>query len=428
MRRRTDAARPGRSRHPAGCRRERWLLARRVITGRQPLGGRSASRAARMRAEDSRPPAGSVLAGSGPAGMCSASCRPTRSTRRYGCSPSAAGTRCATRERYPLQTTVDPPVPEVTTLTAVGDIMLGRRVGQRHADDPGAPLRPLAKRLAAAEITVGNFESTLSARRQRRPRAATPSRPSPRGRRRSEAGRLRPGVAGQQPRRRLRRPRRMRQTFDRFAAAAIADGGRRPQPRRGPAAGDRRARRRPGRLHRRPTRSARRRRRPADRAGHEPAEHAAAHRAAGPRRPRRISGDIAALASGSTPSSCSPHWGTQYTHRPEPSQRMQPAPSPTPGPTWSSAATRTGSRAGRRSGSTWSCTRWATSSSTWTSSQDAGGRLPRGRALGRKGQGGRARPYVIGSDFAPRPAGVRWAQRILDDVWSTSRGPFRRCR
>ena len=40
--------------------------------------------------------------------------------------------------------------------------MLGRRVGDRHRADPGAPLKPLAKRLAAAEITVGNFESTLS--------------------------------------------------------------------------------------------------------------------------------------------------------------------------------------------------------------------------------------------------------------------------
>jgi poly-gamma-glutamate capsule biosynthesis protein CapA/YwtB (metallophosphatase superfamily) len=66
-------------------------------------------------------------------------------------------------ERYPLRIQSVRPVPEVTTLTAVGDIMLGRRVGDRHRTDPGAPLKPLAKRLAAAEITVGNFESTLSA-------------------------------------------------------------------------------------------------------------------------------------------------------------------------------------------------------------------------------------------------------------------------
>jgi poly-gamma-glutamate capsule biosynthesis protein CapA/YwtB (metallophosphatase superfamily) len=66
-------------------------------------------------------------------------------------------------KRYPLQTPSSRPVPEATTLAAVGDIMLGRRVGDRHSTDPGAPLKPLAKRLAAAEITVGNFESTLSA-------------------------------------------------------------------------------------------------------------------------------------------------------------------------------------------------------------------------------------------------------------------------
>ena len=65
-------------------------------------------------------------------------------------------------DRYPLRIRSVRPVPEVTTLTAVGDIMLGRRVGDRHRADPGSPLIPLAKRLAAAEITVGNFESTLS--------------------------------------------------------------------------------------------------------------------------------------------------------------------------------------------------------------------------------------------------------------------------
>lgn len=48
-----------------------------------------------------------------------------------------------------------------TTVTIVGDIMLGRAVGQAAAD-PGAPLRPLQERLARADITVGNLESTLS--------------------------------------------------------------------------------------------------------------------------------------------------------------------------------------------------------------------------------------------------------------------------
>ena len=52
----------------------------------------------------------------------------------------------------------------VVTTTIVGDIMLGRRVDdslERHGD-PSAVFRPLAKRLASADITVGNLESTLS--------------------------------------------------------------------------------------------------------------------------------------------------------------------------------------------------------------------------------------------------------------------------
>ena len=64
---------------------------------------------------------------------------------------------------YPLQVT-GPAPPRVTTLTMVGDVMLGRRVGDRAAaeGDPSYPLRPMQDRLAAADITVGNLESTLS--------------------------------------------------------------------------------------------------------------------------------------------------------------------------------------------------------------------------------------------------------------------------
>ena len=42
--------------------------------------------------------------------------------------------------------------------------MLGRRVGERAAaeGDPSYPLRPMQRRLASADITVGNLESTLS--------------------------------------------------------------------------------------------------------------------------------------------------------------------------------------------------------------------------------------------------------------------------
>lgn len=58
-------------------------------------------------------------------------------------------------EDYPIQVQ-GPPPGRVTTLTVVGDIMLGRGVGG------GAALRPMANRLAAADLTVGNLESTLS--------------------------------------------------------------------------------------------------------------------------------------------------------------------------------------------------------------------------------------------------------------------------
>jgi poly-gamma-glutamate capsule biosynthesis protein CapA/YwtB (metallophosphatase superfamily) len=57
-----------------------------------------------------------------------------------------------------------PAAPEVTTVTVTGDVMLGRRVGDRLAalGDPAAALRPMARRLASADLTVGNLESTLS--------------------------------------------------------------------------------------------------------------------------------------------------------------------------------------------------------------------------------------------------------------------------
>src|SRR5262245_15036871 len=50
-----------------------------------------------------------------------------------------------------------------TTLTVVGDIMLGRGVAAVNpAADPAAPLRPMRALLHRADLTVGNLESTLS--------------------------------------------------------------------------------------------------------------------------------------------------------------------------------------------------------------------------------------------------------------------------
>jgi len=64
---------------------------------------------------------------------------------------------------YPL-TVPGPEPPPVTTVTVTGDVMLGRRVGDRldRAGDPSAALRPMAPLLRAADLTIGNLESTLS--------------------------------------------------------------------------------------------------------------------------------------------------------------------------------------------------------------------------------------------------------------------------
>lgn len=56
---------------------------------------------------------------------------------------------------YPIQ--VQGPTPgQVTTVTIVGDVMLGRGVTGRPV------LAPMSERLASADLTVGNLESTLS--------------------------------------------------------------------------------------------------------------------------------------------------------------------------------------------------------------------------------------------------------------------------
>lgn len=53
--------------------------------------------------------------------------------------------------------------PNVTTMTIVGDIMLGRGVEAAHRGDAGASLDEMSDRLASADLTIGNLESTLSA-------------------------------------------------------------------------------------------------------------------------------------------------------------------------------------------------------------------------------------------------------------------------
>jgi poly-gamma-glutamate capsule biosynthesis protein CapA/YwtB (metallophosphatase superfamily) len=64
-------------------------------------------------------------------------------------------------QRYPLTAPAATAAPRVTTVTVVGDLMFGRRVGA--ATSAAAALAPLRDRLASADLTVGNLESTLSA-------------------------------------------------------------------------------------------------------------------------------------------------------------------------------------------------------------------------------------------------------------------------
>lgn len=63
---------------------------------------------------------------------------------------------------YPLRVPAQKAQEPVVTLAIVGDVMLARRVGAAIGDDPAAPLRPTARRLAGADLTIGTLESTLS--------------------------------------------------------------------------------------------------------------------------------------------------------------------------------------------------------------------------------------------------------------------------
>ena len=63
--------------------------------------------------------------------------------------------------RYPLLVPGEEP-PRPVTLTVAGDIMLARGVAEAMGEDPFAPFRPTAQRLASADLTVGNLESSLS--------------------------------------------------------------------------------------------------------------------------------------------------------------------------------------------------------------------------------------------------------------------------
>jgi poly-gamma-glutamate capsule biosynthesis protein CapA/YwtB (metallophosphatase superfamily) len=64
-------------------------------------------------------------------------------------------------QHYPLTAPATTAQPRVTTVTVVGDLMFGRRVAATTS--AAAALAPLRNRLASADLTIGNLESTLSA-------------------------------------------------------------------------------------------------------------------------------------------------------------------------------------------------------------------------------------------------------------------------
>ena len=327
-------------------------------------------------------------------------------------------------EHYPLRIRSEQPVPEVTTLAAVGDIMLGRRVGARHRGDLAAPLKPFAKRLAAAEITVGNFESTLS----------TAGSPTQGGDSFAASPRVIPGLraagfdllslannhVGDYGGRALR------QTLDRFDSAKIDTVG---------AGRDLAAARRSAVIQRDGVRVGFI---AVDSIGESPAatrNRAGTNRLNMPPRTgplnrtqlRRITSDIRALNKRVDVVVVLTHWGTQYTHRPEPSQRVAARAFANAGadlvigghPHWVQGLEMAGSAV------------VVHSLGNFIFDMDFQTKTREGIFLETVLWGDRVKAvepvaYVIDNSFTPRLTNGNRAQGILNDLWGSSRGPFTR--
>ena len=323
---------------------------------------------------------------------------------------------------YPLRTRSTRPVPEVTSLTAVGDIMLGRRVGDRHRANPGAPLKPLAKRLAAAEITVGNFESTLSAAGAPRqggdsfaasPRVASGLRAA--GFDLMSLANNHVGDYGDGA---------LRQTLSRFASAGIKTVG---------AGRNLAAARRPVIVERDGVRigflaidsigetPAATRARPGTNRLNMPPRTGPLNRS----QLHRISSDVRALSEQVDVAVVLTHWGTQYTHRVQSSQRVAARAFADAGanlvvgghPHWVQGFEMAGSAV------------VVHSLGNFVFDMDFQTKTREGIFLeivlwGDAVKAVEPVPYVIDSDFTPRLIRGGRAQSILNDVWGSSRGPF----
>jgi poly-gamma-glutamate capsule biosynthesis protein CapA/YwtB (metallophosphatase superfamily) len=325
-------------------------------------------------------------------------------------------------KRYPLHIRSERPVPEVTTLTAVGDIMLGRRVGSRHRADPGAPLKPLRKRLAAAEITVGNFESTLS----------TAGSPTQGGDSFAASPRVTSGLraagfdlvslannhVGDYG------DRALRQTIARFDSSGIETVG---------AGRNLAAARRPVIIKRNGVRIGFL---AVDSIGETPAatgSRPGTNRLNMPPRTgplnrsqlRRITSDIRALDRRVDVVVVLTHWGTQYTHRPESSQRVAARAFADAGadlvigghPHWVQGLAMAGSAV------------VVHSLGNFVFDMDFQTKTREGVFLEIVLWNNRVKavepvPYVIDNSFTPRLVGGARSKDILADLWRSSRGPF----
>ena len=323
---------------------------------------------------------------------------------------------------YPLQVPAAEPAPAVTTLTVVGDVMLGRRVGRAIADDPRAVFRPLAGRLSRANLTVGNLESTLST--DGRPTQGSDSfGASPRVLRGLESAgfdvlSLANNHVGDYG------DRALRQTLDRLKAADLAYVG---------AGRDLAEARKPVVLTRDGVRIGLI---ATDSIGESPA---ATGRRAGTNRlnmpPRtgpldrralaRITADIRALERTVDVVLVVPHWGAQYTHRPEASQRTVARAFAAAGadlvigghPHWVQGWERVGSST------------VVHSLGNFIFDMDFQTKTREGVFVEVTLWGGEVKavepvPYVIDDRFTPRLVRGARAQRILGDMWSTGRGPY----
>ena len=328
--------------------------------------------------------------------------------------------------RYPLRVQSTTRVPEVTTLTAVGDVMLARRVGDRirAADDWSYPLRPLAGRLASAEITVGNVESTLS--RDGSPTQGTDSFGADRqvtqglelaGFDLVSLANNHVGDYGQAA---------LRQTLERFAADDIpyVGAGRSLTEARRPVVLERDGVR-IGFIA-------------TDSIGETPTatgSQAGTNRLNMPPRTGplnraqldRISRDIAALAKTVDTVIVMTHWGTQYTHVPEQSQRVAARAFAAAGadlvigghPHWVQGWEKFGSAT------------VVHSLGNFVFDMDFQTKTREGVFLEVVLWGGEVKaiepvPYVIDDQFRPRLVTGSRAAGILADMWGTSRGPFAR--